>query len=128
MDKKKLVKIASQEELQGFEEFIESQPKDTNFLPRQTNNKKESSFEYFEFLTTDSQRLLKIKNLFSQKLPFMTKYNQAKILIKQQKAEINFIRNNLFVISDKKDSLYRKSLRDVFDNYFEPPKDKDHFS
>ncbi len=123
MDKKKLVKIASQEELQGFEEFIESQPKDTNFLPRQANNKKESSFEYFEFLTTDSQRLLKIKNLFSQKLPFMTKYNQAQVLIKQQKAEINFIKNNLFVISDKKDSLYRKSLRDVFDNYFEPPKD-----
>lgn len=125
MDKKKLIKVAPQEDLQGFEEFIESQPKDTNFLPRPTNNKKESSFEYFEFLTTDSQRLLKIKNLFSQKLPFMTKYHQAQVLIKQQKAEINLIKNNLFLVSDKKDSLYRKSLRDVFDNYFEPPKNKD---
>lgn len=123
MDKKKLVQIAPQEDLQGFEEFIDSQPKDTNFLPRPATSKKESSFEYFEFLTSDSQRLLKVKNLFSQKLPFASKYTQAEILIRQQKSEIAFIKNNLFLISDKKDSLYRKSLRDVFDNYFEPPKE-----
>lgn len=123
MDKKKLVKVAPPEDLQGFEEFIDSQSKDTNFLPRPSNTKKENSFEHFEFLTTDSQRLLKIKNLFSSKLPFITKYNQANILIKQQSTEINFIKNNLFMLSDKKDSLYRKSLKDVFDNYFEPPKE-----
>lgn len=123
MDKKKLIKIASPDEIQGFEEFIESQPKDTNFLPRPTNSKKESSFEFFEFLSSDAQRLLKIKNLLSQKLPFLTRYHQAEILIKQQKAEINFIKNNLFLLSDKKDSLYRKSLSDIFDNYFNPPKD-----
>src|SRR5690554_1432241 len=123
MDKKKLIKIASPEDIQGFEEFIESQPKDTNFLPRPAVSKKESSFEFFEFLSSDAQRLLKVKNLLSQKLPFLTKYQQAEILIKQQKAEINFIKNNLFLISDKKDSLYRKSLSDVFDNYFNPPKD-----
>lgn len=123
MDKKKLLKIASPDEIQGFEEFIDSQPKDTNFLPRPANSKKESSFEFFEFFSSDAQRLLKVKNLFSHKLPFLNKFQQAEVLIKQQKAEINFIRNNLFIISDKKDSLYRKSLRDVFDNYFEPPKD-----
>lgn len=121
MDKKKLVKVLPPEELQGFEEFIDAQSKDTNFLPKPTGTKKENSFEHFEFLTTDSQRLIKVKNLFSRKLPFTTKYHQAQVLIKQQKAEISFIKNNLFIMSDKKDSLYRKSLRDVFDNYFEPP-------
>lgn len=126
MDKKKIVKILPPEELQGFEEFIDSQSKDTNFLPKPTVAKKENSFEHFEFLTTDSQRLIKIKNLFSRKLPFTTKYNQAQVLIKQQKAEISFIKNNLFIMSDKKDSLYRKSLRDVFDNYFEPPKNNNN--
>jgi hypothetical protein len=125
MDKKKIVKIVPQEELQGFEEFIDSQSKDSTFLPRPAGAKKENSFEHFEFLTTDSQRLVKVKNLFSRKLPFITKYNQAQILIKQQKAEISFIKNNLFMVSDKQDSLYRKSLRDVFDGYFEPPKNND---
>lgn len=123
MDKKKLIRIAPQEDIQGFEEFIDSQPKDTNFLPKNTTNKKENSFEHFEFLTTDSQRLLKVKNLFSSKLPFIIKYHQADVLIKQQKTEINFLKNNLFIMSDKKDSPYRKSLKDIFDSYFEPAKD-----
>lgn len=123
MDKKKLLKSLPQEELQGFEEFIESQPKDTNFLPRPAQAKKESSFEFFEFLNSDAQRLLKVKDLFSQKLPFFAKHAQAEILIKHQKSEIAFMKNNLFLVSDKKDSLYRKSLRDVFDHYFKPPKD-----
>lgn len=123
MDKKKIIKIADKEDLQGFEEFIDAQSKDSSFLPRPNAAKKENSFEYFEFLTVDAQRLIKVKNLFSQKLPFLGKFNQAEMLIKQQKSEIAFIKNNLFLVSDKKDSLYRKSLRDVFDNYFEPPKD-----
>lgn len=123
MDKKKLLKVLPQEDLQGFQDFIEAQPKETNFLPKTQTPKKESSFEHFEFLTTDAQRLLKIKNLLGSKLPFFKKFNQAQTLIRQQQAEITFIKNNLFMISDNKDSLYRKSLSDVFDNYFEPPKE-----
>ena len=123
MDKKKLLKVLPQEDLQGFEDFIDSQPKDASFLPKPQTAKKESSFEHFEFLSTDAQRLLKIKNLLGSKLPFFKKFEQGRTLIKQQQAEIGFLRNNIFMISDKKDSLYRKSLSDVFDNYFDPPKE-----
>lgn len=125
MDKKKLIKNLEQEDLKGFEEFIEGQPADSTFLPRGVgggSKKNEVGFEHFTFLTTDSDRLMKLKLLLSEKLPFSAKFDQSAKLIKDQKEEVNFLRKRLFEVLDKEGSPYRKSLSEIFNPYFEPPK------
>jgi len=116
----------SPDDLRGFEEFIEGQQSDSSFMgkPHGANGtKKETSFEHFTFLTTDAQRLVKIKNLLATKLPFAAKFEQAGPMIKLQTEELNTIKKQIFDLVDKKDSSYRRSLGDVFDSYFSPPND-----
>lgn len=123
MDKKRLIKSLEPDDLKGFEEFIEGQPQDTNFLPRGVgggSKKSETSFEHFTFLTNDSIRLTKVKQLLSEKLPFSAKFDQSDKLINEQKEELEMIRQKLFEVCDSKDSAYRKSLQEIFDPFFSP--------
>ncbi len=122
MDKKRLIKTLPQDDLKGFEEFIEGQPSDSSFLPKQPN-KKEVSFEHFTFLTNDAARLVKVKNLLMSKLPFATKHEQGDNILAQQKEEIIILKSKLFLICDERESRYRKSTREIFDSFFSPPKD-----
>lgn len=123
MDKKRLIKVLPPEDLKGFEEFIESQPGETSFLPRPSaivGNKKETSFEHFTFLTTDAERLLRIRNLAREKLPFSAKYEQGKTLIQLQSEEIVLLKKKLFQICDNPGSPYMKSIEETFDSFFNP--------
>lgn len=120
MDKKRLVKTLPPEDMKGFEEFIDGQPSDSNFLPKQ--NKKEVSFEHFTFLTNDATRLSKLKDLLMEKIPFATTYEQGDQLIKDQLAETTLLKKHLFELCNKPDSAYRKSVQEIFDSFFEPPK------
>jgi hypothetical protein len=122
MDKKKLIKSIPPEDMKGFEEFIQGQSEDASFLPKQQSPKKETGFEHFTFLSTDANRLSKLKNLLGQKLPFAAKYEQGAFLIKEQKDEINQLQNKIFEELDRPSSPYRKSLSEIFDHFFEPPK------
>lgn len=121
MNKKNLLKSMPAEEFKGFEEFIESQNDDTNFLPRPTGTKKETTFENLTFLSNDSSRLTKLKNLLSNKLPFAEKYNQAEALIREQRKEVLALQKELFEICDRPDSAYRKSMGEIFNSFFGPP-------
>lgn len=125
MDKKRLIKSLEPEDIKGFEEFLEGQSNDSTFLPRGvggTSKKNETSFEHFTFLTNDSVRLTKLKHLLSEKLPFSAKFDQSDKLIKEQSSELELLRTKLFEVCDSKDSPYRKSLHEIFDSFFEPPK------
>jgi hypothetical protein len=124
MDKKKLVKTAPSEDLKGFEEFIEGQPHDTNFLPRGVGGgaKRETNFEHFTFLTNDSTRLLRLRGLLAEKVPFAGKHPQGEKLLASQMRDINFMKKKIFEESEKPNSAYRKSLADLFDGFFGPAK------
>lgn len=122
MDKKRLFRSYPAEELKGFEEFIESQPDDSNFLSQGNNHKKESSFENFTFLENDSNRLKKLKDLVMDKIPFAMKFEQGEELFKQQQDEIDLLKKDLVEVCNKADSPYRESLREIFDSFFAPPK------
>jgi hypothetical protein len=119
MDKKRIKKILPPEDLKGFEDFIEGQSGDTNFLPRP--NKKETSFEHFTFLSNDAERLLCLKELLMEKLPFTSKYDQSDSLIQAQKNELAQVKKTLFDLCQKPDSAYMRSLEEVFDSFFGPP-------
>lgn len=125
MDKKRLIKSLEPEDLKGFEEFIEGQPSDSSFLPKGVgggSKKNEAGFEHFTFLTNDSERLMKLKNLLSEKLPFSAKFDQSGKLIREQKEEIELFKTKLFEVFHEPDSAYKKSLKEIFDSFFEPPK------
>ena len=123
MDKKRS-KNQPNDEIKGFEEFIEGQPGDTSFLGKQgqMGNKKEVSFEHFTFLVNDAERLNKLKNLLKEKLPFAMKFEQGNHLLAEQRREVTLLKQHLFEHCDKNDSSYRKSIREIFDSFFEPPK------
>ncbi|MBA2404733.1 MAG: hypothetical protein H0V66_08170 [Bdellovibrionales bacterium] len=124
MDKKRLVKNSPPEDLKGFEEFIDGQSGDSNFLPRGVGSsvKKEAGFEHFTFLTNDAVRLQKIKDLLMDKIPFASKFEQGEKLIKDQEREINLLKKNIFELCNKPNSAYRRSIQEIFNSYFEPPK------
>jgi hypothetical protein len=118
MDKKKNKGLP--EDLKGFEEFMEGQPTDGYFLPRGIGGgiKKEVSFEHFTFLTNDGERLQNLKLLLSSKIPFSRKYEQGKKLMDEEREEVRHFRSELFEQQNKKDSPYRKSISEIFGNFF----------
>lgn len=120
MDKKKFGKQPG-EDLRGFEEFIEGES-DRSFMGKGHPSKKEVSFEHFTFLTNDSERLVKLKNLLADKLPFMSKFPQGSTILTDQKEDLENKKLELYNINDRKGSAYRKSLQEVFDIFFNPPK------
>jgi hypothetical protein len=125
MDKKKPTKTHETDDIKGFEEFIEGQHNDARFLPKgvgHSTKKNESGFEHFTFLTNDAERLSRLKILLGEKLPFSARFDQADKLIKEQKEELKVIKEKIFEISDRPDSPYRKTLREIFDSYYEPSK------
>lgn len=124
MDKKRLIKNLGPEDLKGFEEFIEGQSNETSFLPKGVGGGKKdvAGFEHFTFLTNDSVRLTKLKSLLSEKLPFSARFDQSSKLIQEQQEELELMKRKLFEICDKADSPYRKSVSEIFNSFFEPPK------
>lgn len=124
MDKKRLIKNLGPEDLKGFEEFIEGQSSETSFLPKGVGGGKKdiAGFEHFTFLSNDSVRLTKLKSLLSEKLPFSARFDQSAKLIHEQQEELELMKRKLFEICDKVDSPYRKSVSEIFNSFFEPPK------
>lgn len=118
MDKKRNIP----DDLKGFEEFIDSQSTESHFLPRGNGTKKEVSFEHFTFLSNDTVRLSKVKDLLMDKIPFAARYEQGDHLIANQLKEINLLKKQLFEVMNRPNSAYRNSLQQIFDNFFEPPK------
>jgi len=126
MDKKKTVQALDPDDIKGFEEFLEGEPKENSFLPRPSGvnaSKKEVSFEHFTFLANDATRLGKINELLTEKIPFLSSYDQSQKLIQDQLLEVKNLRKGIFDIANKPNSFYRKSLIEIFDNFFEKPKD-----
>jgi hypothetical protein len=115
------VKTLPDEDLKGFEEYIDGQSNDTHFLPRGNAAKKDVSFEHFTFLTNDSSRLTKLKDLLMDKLPLASNHEQGEKLIQNQEKEILLLKKNLFDQFSKPKSAYRKSIQEIFDSFFSPP-------
>ena len=124
MDRKKKTNGSRIEENRGFEEFIQGQHEKVPFLPKTSLNarKSENGFDHLTFLMNDSNRLMKLKLIFSEKLPFSLKFEQGKKISEIQKEEIEALRNGIFEISDKAGSPFRKSLSEVFNSFFHATK------
>ena len=120
MDNKRVLKNLPEDEVKGFEEFIEGQPDDSGFSSR--NSKKDTSIEHFTFLTNDSMRLMKIKELVTEKMPFSHKHEQGQELVNGLEAEKVILKKNLFDFFKQSQSGYQKSVGEIFNSFFGPSK------
>jgi hypothetical protein len=122
MDKKKKHLLEHQNELKGFEDFIKESPLNEGSSPGKIaaggNKKNESNFENYTFLTNDAERIHKLNDLLKEKMDFMARFDQSERIIQRQKKDITEIKDKIFLISDREDSPYRKSLAEVFDTFF----------
>lgn len=103
-------------EIKGFEEFAKDL--EMNFKDSSKKNIKETSFEALTFLKDDETRLGKVKNLLVHKIPFAMKYDQFNTIVKLQQDELNQIKNEIFQFSEDENSGFKKSLSEIFDQYF----------
>jgi hypothetical protein len=118
MDNRKKSKTDHEDDLRGFEDFIESIPTDQK-SQNAGNKKNDNGFEHFTFLSNDGTRLEKLKVLFNEKLPFSSKFDQSKKLITDQLEEISILKERLYSTSDRSGSPYRKSISEIFNSYFD---------
>jgi hypothetical protein len=122
MDKKKKLSPDQMEKLRGFEDLIQetSSPKDKiqgkGIVSNNKNN--DTNFENYTFLMNDSERIHKLNDLFKEKLPFQSRFDQSDKIIEKQKNDIHELKEKIFSISDKSNSPYRKSLSEIFDSFF----------
>lgn len=123
MDKKHSLKDIPENDLIGFEEFVDGQSSEASFLPRGNAAKKDVGFEHFTFLSNDAARLNKLKDLLMDKIPFASRFEQGEKLEQVQQKEIEILKKNIFQVSNKPSSAYRRSMQDIFDSFFAPPQD-----
>lgn len=122
MDNKKTGR-SEEDDLKGFEDFIQGQSSDPSFLPKsQTSKKNELGFEHFTFLSNDTIRLTKIKNLLTNQLPFSAKFDQSEKIIRDQREEIEILKTRIFKICDENNAGIKRSLKEVFDSFFSSSK------
>lgn len=117
MDNKRGIKDLP-EDVKGFEEFIEGQPEESGLSGR--TSKKDTSIEHFTFLTNDSLRLLKIKEMITEKLPFAAEHEQGPLLVKNLEEEKVISKKNLIEIFKAPHSGYQKSIGEIFNSFFGP--------
>jgi hypothetical protein len=110
----------SEQDLKGFQEFIEAHP-DVQVNSNKTNRKDEA-IEHSTFLSHDFVRLQKIKNLFSEKLVFAAQFEQGENLIAEQRREIMSLKSQLVQHLKNPQSDFQKSLQEIFNSFFDPPK------
>ncbi len=118
MDNKKNIKTNIDDDLKGFEDFIESIPSETK-QQLGTQKKNETNFENFTFLSHDGARLEKLKILFNDKLPFCSKFDQSKKLMTDQLEEISILKDRLYSVAERESSPYKKSISEIFNSYYE---------
>jgi hypothetical protein len=122
MKKKNKSPLGNTQDLRGFEDFIKEVPSSDSMTSMRgvsgLSNKNDSNFENYTFITNDAERINKLNNLLKDKIDFLTRFDQSGKIIQKQKKDILELKDNLFTISDKENSAYRRSLSDVFDTFF----------
>ncbi len=118
MDNKKNIKNNVEDDLKGFEDFMDSIPSETK-SQHGVQKKNETNFENFTFLSNDGARLEKLKVLFNDKLPFSSKFDQSKKLITDQREEISILKERLYSTANREGSPYQKSISEIFNSYYE---------
>ncbi len=114
MDKKKLIRSQSSDDLKGFEEFLDHVDND-NSVDKVNKN---VGGESLTFLYHDNTRLKKVAALVAQKLPVARHHEQGPKIIEQQRHVNAQLKNDLFRILDKKSSPLHKTLAGLWDGFF----------
>jgi hypothetical protein len=113
---KKSKKISSSE-IKGFEDFVREMDIKIPTL-NDKKNQKESNYEGLTLLKNDETRLTKMKNLLTVKLPLADRYDQSSAILNEQTQQLEELKKELFLMSEKGESGFKKSLGEIIDEYF----------
>jgi hypothetical protein len=114
MDKKKILRSASADDLKGFEEFLDQ----SNDGITQDKSGKNIGGESLTFLQNDNMRLKKVASLVTDKLTVAKNHEQGPRIIEHQRNLNTQLKNELFTILQKTDSPLQKTLASVWDSFF----------
>lgn len=110
--KKSMTKVP--EDLKGFEDIIddfsENDPSNTGSRP--------AAVESMTFLQNDTNRLKKINNLMSKKVPFLKQYPQSMELVRKQKKVNEELYDKVAGLLTQPASTLNLSLAEIFNHYF----------
>lgn len=115
MDKKKILRSASSDDLKGFEEFLEHTADEIS----QDKGGKNIGGESLTFLLNDNIRLKKVASLVADKLPVVKSHGQGPRIIEHQRNLNTQLKNELFKILQKPDSPLQKTLTSIWDSFFQ---------
>jgi len=76
------------------------------------------NIETINFIQLDQKRLKKIKNLITDKILRNKTYNQSESIIEEQYQHIQELKQEIFLISKKENSGFRKSMSELFDSFY----------
>lgn len=114
MDKKKLPRQLSSDDLRGFEEFLEQTPES----PAIDKSSKHPGGEHLTFVLNDGLRLRRVAQLVTEKLPVLREHDQGPKLIEQQRGLNQQLKNELFQLLAPADSPLQRSLGQLWDSFF----------
>lgn len=76
------------------------------------------NIETINFIQLDQKRLMKIKNLITDKILRNKTDNQSESIIEEQYQHIQELKQEIFLISKKENSGFRKSMSELFDSFY----------
>lgn len=114
MDKKKILRQASPDDLKGFEEFLEHAPDS----PAIDKNPKNLGGESLTFLLNDNERLKRVALLVADKLPVLKAHEQGPKIIEHQRNLNQQLKNELFKLLSPPESPLQQSLAQLWDSFF----------
>lgn len=116
MDKKKLPRNGAQDDLKGFEDFLDQVEETRGTV--ETGPVKNVGGENYTFLENDHVRLKKIARLVADKLPVMREHSQGEKLIEHQRKRNNQLKAELFRQLGAPGSTLEKSMAGIFNSFF----------
>jgi hypothetical protein len=108
-----MTKKKNDNDLLGFEEFIESIDNGPSFVDR-ISLRKDSAPEFITFITNDLTRLKKIITLQGQRLPLYKKFPQSEQVVKDEQAMVNQLKSELIDLLKKEKSPMYKSFAEIY--------------
>ncbi len=104
------------EDLSGFEEFIEEFEPEIQEKKKKGKNKFNS--EINSYIDDEKKRLSKLSEFFHSKMKNADQYQQSSDLISKQKSFNRVCRERLNKRFQEEDSDFQKNLKQLFENHF----------
>ncbi|WP_372653098.1 hypothetical protein [Halobacteriovorax sp.] len=122
MVKKKVISREQQRDMKGFEEIMDLVADDNEKLEIENQKKKSDkvndSYQLYNFLEDESNRLEKLSQFFGTKISNFEDYNQTEYIKKKQSEQKTLVKSELAKFQSKENSPLNMHLGRLFNSLF----------